>query len=438
MSATITAPAPRVTAGLAVGALAVPALAVVALVALHPVPGLLALAGLAAVTAMAWRVEWALVAYVGLAPFADALRSASSVSIKAVGALLFVAWLVRLLADRRPVALRHPALVAAGALLLALLLATVVHANGSAGLTVVVRYLSYLGVLVVLVDVLRGRLRVGAVVEVFVWSCTAAAVAGIVVYLVGDEGRAHGPLADPNDLAFYLVCALPLAWALGRAAPGRVRLLYAGATALLLCATALTFSRGAVVGVVAMLGYALAVGLLRWRTAVAGVLLAAVAAGAVAAVDPTLVRDSLQAKQHIAQQNVDDRFVTWSVAAEMIADSPVVGKGPAGYAAGYDHYLGTRLTDPPHLDVAHQMYLEVGSELGLLGLSAFVATLWAGFRGARRAAGGAGESALLGSGVATAFVGVGLAACFLSEQYYLPVWLLVGLGAVLDPVVRSR
>jgi putative inorganic carbon (hco3(-)) transporter len=121
------------------------------------------------------------------------------------------------------------------------------------------------------------------------------------------------------------------------------------------------------------------------------------------------------------------------MASEMLADSPVVGKGPAGFAANYDRYLGTRLTDPPHLDVAHQMFLDVGSELGVLGLAAFVAMIWSGLRGAQRAARDPRAAAGLGAGVAVAFVGVCAAACFLSEQYYLPIWLLVALGCTIDP-----
>lgn len=401
-------------------------------VAWQPAHALVVLAALALVAAMTWRVEWAVLAYVALAPFADALKSASSVSIKAVGALLVVAWAVRLLIDNRPLGLGHRALKAAAVLVMALLLATVVHDNGTGGLTVVSRYLSYVGVLVILVDVMRRRLSGWLVAEVFLWSCTAAATAGIVVYLVSGGGRAFGPMTDPNDFAFYLVCALPLALGLRRAR-ARMRWRYDVAAVLVLLAIGLTFSRGAFVGIAGIVVYAVLTGALRVRALVAGAALVAIAAGTVAAADPALVRESLTAKQHVAQQNVDDRLVTWSLAAEMLADSPVVGQGPGGFAAGYAHYLGTRVTDPTHLTVAHEMYLDVGSELGLPGVGAFVAMMWLGFRGAWRAGRSRGPGAHLGTAVSTSFVGVALAACFLSEQYYLPVWLLVALGCALDP-----
>ena len=87
--------------------------------------------------------------------------------------------------------------------------------------------------------------------------------------------------------------------------------------------------------------------------------------------------------------------------------------------------------------VAHQMYLDVGAELGLLGLAAFVAALGYAIRGALRATRLAPEDRTLARAVLIGFAGTLVAACFLSEQLYLPVWLLVALGVALDPVRPS-
>jgi O-antigen ligase len=125
------------------------------------------------------------------------------------------------------------------------------------------------------------------------------------------------------------------------------------------------------------------------------------------------------------------------MAAEMIAEHPVLGLGPAGFRTNYDAYLHARQTDPAHLDVAHQTYLEVGSELGLLGLVAFGWLLAAGFAGARRATGLHPPDGVLADGLGTAFVATLVAASFLSEQFFLPLWLLTGLGAALDPRARA-
>jgi putative inorganic carbon (hco3(-)) transporter len=424
------------TGGVVVVALLVAiTVAVTVLAGQRPTAVVIGLVALAALGVMVARFEAAVIAYVAVAPFGDALKSASSISIKAVGAVLVLAWLVSLLRRHRPVPWRNPTLQAAGALALVLLAATVVHANGSAGLTVLGRYLSYLGILAILIDAIDGGLPVRRIAAVYLCSCTVAAGAGVVHFLVAGDGRASGPMADPNDFAFYLVAAVPFAMAFARRSR-RLRYPCVAAAALLLLAIALTFSRGAILGVLAMVLLALLTRQLRVGAVVAAALLLGLGAGVLVTADPTLVRDSVAAKQHVAGQNVDDRLTTWTMAAEMTADSPLLGKGPAGFATNFDAYLGTRETDPAHLDVAHQMYLDVASELGLAGLAAFLAVIVTGLAGAWRAARQHGDA--VAAGVVTAFVGVLVAASFLSEQYYLPVWLLAALGAGLGAGVRAR
>jgi O-antigen ligase len=396
----------------------------------------LGLVAVAVLAAMALRVEWALLAYVAAEPFGDYLGTLSPVSIKAVGGLLFLAWLLRLVTRVRPVAVRHGATYAAGVLAIVLCGATVFHANGSAGLVVAGRFVSYLAVLVVIVDTVRTGLPARRLVAVFVWSCTVAATVGLIGYLDDPYGRAGGPIADPNDFAFFLVCALPLALALWRTGT-RARHLYLPAVALLLLGTLATYSRGAVVGLLAALGYAVLTRQVRPRVLVAGGTAVAGLLAAVLLAAPTLIQSSLEAKQNVGQQNVDDRLTAWSMATEMIAGHPVLGLGPAGFRTNYDSYLHARQTDPAHLDVAHETYLEVGSELGLVGLAAFGWLLAAGIAGARRATGLRSAGGVLADGVGTAFASTLVAAAFLSEQFFLPLWLLVGLGAALDPRARS-
>ena len=62
------------------------------------------------------------------------------------------------------------------------------------------------------------------VVRVFVLSCTVAAGWGLYGFIALDLDRAAGPIEDPNDFAYLMVCALPLAgYLLHRAAePPRV------------------------------------------------------------------------------------------------------------------------------------------------------------------------------------------------------------------------
>lgn len=400
----------------------------------HPTLALAALVGGTFLVLLLLRVEWAVLAYVAAEPFGDQLIAVSGAAMKGIGLLLFAAWLVRLaLTDRMP-ALRHPALVAAGALLLAILASTVASMHG-VGLEVVVRYVSYLGVLVVLVDTMRQGLDPRRVMGAFVVSCGAASVVGFIAFVSSGGGRAAGPMGDANDFAFYLICAVPFAWLLWSTGTSWRRHGYGVIVVLLLITTLATFSRGALLGLAAIVAVALATGLVRARVLVAAAAAVVVGVLAIMTVQPALVERSLAEKQYVADANVSSRFTTWVMAAEMTADRPLLGQGPGGFRANASSYVADDVADTDHVEVPHQMYLDVSSELGLLGLAAFATMIGAAVLGAaraRRAYGPLGNGATAAACLA-AFAGVLVAATFLSEQYYLPLWLLVAVGVAVDP-----
>ncbi|MDP9821544.1 O-antigen ligase family protein [Nocardioides massiliensis] len=430
----------RRRAGVAVIATSVLAVVIGAATALEPVLVLGLVVACTTVVVMTLRIETAVLVYIAVEPFSGYLTQVSSIAVKLVGLIVFVAWVLRLATDDRPPTARHPVTYAAGGLVLVVLAALVIHPNGMTGLVVATRYVSYVAVLIVLVDTLRNRLDPWLLGRTLVLSSTVAAVVGIIVFVNENGGRAAGPIEDANDFALHLLCALPFALALGRRS-GAHRALWATAAVILVVAIAATFSRGGLLGLGVMLILALALQVLRWRTAMIGLAVVAVAVLVALVVAPDLMQRSLDEKQHVASANVTSRFVGWTLAAEMTADAPVLGKGPGGYSVHYDEYLGSRVSDPPHLDVAHQMFLDVASELGLVGLGVFAAMILAGLTAAWRARSTPGpepDRRLLATTVCVAFAGVLTGAMFLSSQYYLPVWLLLALAAALTPARRSR
>jgi O-antigen ligase len=358
------------------------------------------------------------------------VQAVTASGTKVLGALVFGCWLLRILARARPVHLRHPVVKAGLALFALLLAATVLHPNGALGTEVLSRYVSFIAILIVLVDCMRDRLSPRLVATVYVAACTVAAAIAVLGYLSG-ESRAAGPISDPNDFAFALLPALPLALAVPQTR--RTRLLAGCAALIIVAATAATYSRGALVGAIAMLAYALYSRTIRARAAVfALVALAAVGVIVAVAFGPRIAA-SISAKSSVAQQNVDERLLRWRVAAQMTADNPVLGLGPAGFRENFDRYVDYNVPDPTHqLDVAHEMYLETSAEIGLPGLVAFVAMMAFGFTAARRAR-GPSRTGALAAGLGVATVGTAVAAIFLTEQYYLPIWLLAALGAAVDP-----
>jgi len=407
------------------------------LVVVDPVVAGLGLLGLLAVGVLMLRIAWTVLCYVAVEPFGDLVGGAVPEGVKLVGLLLFAAWLVRVLVDRRPVALRHPVVVAAGVLGTVVLAAFTLNPNGGAGVETTGRYVSYLAVLVVLVDTMRTTVPPRRVATVFLVACSGAAVVGLVGFL-SEGGRAAGPMADANDFAFYLVCALPFALLLWRDGRGWARVLPGTAVVLLVVTIFATFSRGALLGIGVMVVVALALGLLRLRDVGLAAAAVALGLGVVVVAVPDLVDRSLAEKQFVADANVESRYTSWTLAAEMTLDHPVLGTGPGGFGQNFDAYDAGRSSNPTHLDVVHMMYLDVSSELGLIGLAAFVALLVAGAGAAWRGRSPDGPDPGLASAVCIALAGTLVAATFLSEQYYLPIWLLLALGAAVTPAATGR
>lgn len=409
-------------AGAAAGAAAV----------LAPHAVLAALLALTLVAAAVVRVEWAAIAYVALEPWGDLLREVHPDAIKVAGGLLFLSWLVRLVRDPRPAGLRHPVVLAVAALVTVVLASLAVHgADLATGADHATTYAAYALVVVVLVDTVRtGRPAGGTVarrlVLAFALSCTVAGAVALVRFLI-EGGRAAGPLEDPNDLAFFLLAALPLLMVGSR----RSAPLRAICATVLIVAILATFSRGALVGLAVALIVAVVLGAVRLSTAAGVGLAAAVAVGALWATHSDVVARSIEEKSNIAAANVASRTTTATMAARMTADSPLLGQGPGGFAKAAPRFVPAGTT---HVDekVAHQMYLDVSAELGLLGLGAFLAVIGCAVQGARRARRAAGDRPLA-EAVLISLGGTLVAACFLSEQFYLPLWLLVALGAALDP-----
>ena len=394
---------------------------------------LLSVAALAAATGAAFlllRLELAVLLFVALAVFEDYATLLSGASVKLAGLLLFAAWVLRLLADRSRERLRHPGVRAAVALLLVVLASALLHANPPAGPSVVIRYVSFIGAFVVLVDVLRGPLSPRRCAQVYVLSCAAAAVCGLTESLLLGEYRAAGPLGDANDFAFFMVAAVPLALALRTYGHRRLWILCA---ALCVGAIAGSLSRGAALGLVVTAVWAVAAGHIRPRTVAWSAAMVTAALAVVVALVPALVTEKLEAKNKVAATNVDERMIRWLVSAEMTADHPVLGIGPGGFVTHYDRYVGDRDNNPTHrLEVAHQMYLEVAAELGVVGLAAFLAIGLIGWRAARRVVLARGPDRAMAVGVQAGLVGMAVAAVFLTEQYYLPVWLFPAMGIGLE------
>lgn len=378
--------------------------------------------------AMLIRLELAVMVVVAASVFEDYLALATPLASKALAVVLVGSWLVRRGWGRLHGGPRSPVILAALGFTVALLLATLAHNNGSAGVDVLLRYAGFLAVLAVLTDTMRGGLAPETVARVYVASCTVAAVCGMLTFAFAADRRVGGPIADPNDFAFFLVAAVPLVLALRTRA--QRTWVYDVALGVILLATLGTLSRGALVGLAAMLVLAILTRAISLRAAL-GVLVAVSAiVGATITTFPEAVQTSLYQKADVAEQNVSERLDLWRAATAMTTDNPVLGRGPGGFGLYQQDYRDRLPDDVTHrLDVAHNTYLEISAELGIVGLAAFLLLLalallsaWSRWRR---------DGERLAAAVCVALGGACVTAAFLTEQYFLPLWLLIAMAAAL-------
>jgi putative inorganic carbon (hco3(-)) transporter len=265
--------------------------------------------------------------------------------------------------------------------------------------------------------------------------------------------RAQGPTDEPNRYAQTLIVLLPLAVMSWRSATtGATRHLAAGAGFLILAGVALTLSRGAFLNLLVMAG---AMTALRWiRPAHLAVALVA-ATLLVPVLSPQFVPRMLSIAnvRHLAADDpasrtaadgaIRGRTTSMLTSLHVFRDHPLVGVGPGQFRFYYSAY-----SDNPDIRFraiqgsrrAHNLYLEIAAETGILGLGVFMAILlglvWRLWRIRMRA------ESLHSADLATAFVlslvaylGTGIFLHLAFQQY---LWLLVALaGAAVHVLARE-
>lgn len=228
--------------------------------------------------------------------------------------------------------------------------------------------------------------------------------------------RISGGFGHPNQYAAFIAVLAPLAIMVlvSRSFGPRLRLLAGLALALALPALALSYTRGAIIGLA--LGLLLWLVLLRPRAAI-GAVIVIVAVGALLV--PSALEDRFLSD---SSGDVTLRADIWGAALELYGERPVVGVGPDNFAAGYRDLpaipaFGSQrrllhtdeLVVPPH---AQNQFLNILAEQGTLGILAFLVFFISALRVAYR-----GSSARSGAARAVSLgVGAGLLAFAIQGQ----------------------
>jgi O-antigen ligase len=323
-------------------------------------------------------------------------------------ALVLAAWLMRLVAQRvldvkRP-PLTLPMLLFLGVLALSSLGSLSLQHSAKE----LVKWVEVLALYLLVANEMTGRWK-KALVVVILGTGALAAAHGIYQFLfqVGPEEfilfgrfmRASGTFEQPNPYAGYLGLTLPLAIGLIIASivPMRQRLstkwlIWAsGSGALMALAVAMSWSRGAWLGLAASIGVMIvAVAARSGRAAMLGVLSILVlaylmAAGGFSLLPPSIVQRFSDFAPYLGVVDVRgvevtdanfavlERMAHWQSAIGMWVDNPWLGVGIGNYEVLYPDYALPLW--PNALGHAHNYYLNIGAEAGLVGLISYL-ILW--------------------------------------------------------------
>jgi len=403
---------------LALGALERPSLALV-----------LVLGG-ASVLLFLLRTDLALLLVVATAPLEGAFSTGpAGISVtKLTGGLCFASFAFTLARGNRKFLFERGQAIVLGILALALL-STLQAQDTSAALTTTSRYASFALVYVIFTQLGNDRVLQRRIAWTLTAASTVAAGIGLHEYLSGKQQLATLPYVNQNDFAFMLATTLPLMFfCLG--GPKLLRPFVLAAIGLVSAATLLSLSRGALVGIAAGFLLFVITDRRRVRVTLAAGVLATIGTIAVIQSNPQRFHEALQLKSQVAQQNVSTRFGAWGAAARLASDHPFLGVGPGNFQFYYN-----KLTGQPvgtfTLTVAHNALLDIGAELGIAAMFLLAAYLVLAFvrltSCLERGYGDPGFVRALRISLTIAIV----SSMFLSEQYFLPFWLLGGLAAAI-------
>jgi O-antigen ligase len=373
--------------------------------------------------------------------FLDVLNSSFGIT-KLVGFLLVLSWLAIVTTrddTQNDFMSAHPGITYVLALFLTWAAASALWAESiPAALDFSFRYLQNGLLFLIVYTAVRESKHARWVLGSFVVGASIAAIFAVLYPPTPgqyDVARATGTIGDPNELAAVLVAGVILAGVLFSVLHRSPMLRLASGAAAVLCTAGLftTFSRGGLVALACALLAAMFIGG-RWRGT-------AVAVGAIAVLTALMFFTMFAPKEASQRITTLDggtgRTAIWSVGGRMVQAHPIRGVGAGNFQTSAVHYVlkpGAIQYDYfiDHPKVAHNTYLQVLSELGLVGLVLFLSLLIFAFtciiKAARRfSEAGNRDMELLTRGVILALIGILAADFFISGQFSKQLWLLLGM-----------
>jgi O-antigen ligase len=428
------------------------AIAVGVVVGRNPLVGVGFALAIVFVLVVIWDLAFGVCAFLLLA-FVDVVSRNTDLSVtKAAGALLAAGWAATMATrggTRRSFLSAQPWLVVVLVVFLAWSgLSAIWAQDPAAAFRSTVRFALNAMLVPIVFWAVRDRRHVLWIIAVFIVGAQLSVLWGMSHHQVtigrpGQVGRLSGATVEANALATMLIVCTVFAGALVlalRSAP-LARALAAAAAFAAMAAFFATFSRGGIVALAVVILAGIVYGG-RWRSAFVALALVVAVVGFVYVNEATS-----GAAGRLSSANSSGRVDIWNVGLRIVKANPVAGVGSGNFTTAEPHYLlapgsigrPELIIDTPL--VAHNIYLQVLAEMGIVGLSLFVAVLALSVGSAIRAVSlfrRRGEDLLevLGRAIVIALAGVLAADFFASEQYSKQLWLLLAMGPALLAIAR--
>lgn len=285
------------------------------------------------------------------------------------------------------------------ALLGVMLLSMFVAINLASSLKEIIKWVEFLVILLIGTQYIRTRKQLWTLVVLICLAAITQAFYGYAQYFL-DLGpaafvrdaslRVYGTFGQPNPFAGYINMTLSVALALTLLGRGWLLRTGAGITALLLLAVELlTQSRGGEIALAAAVVFIVFVGMSRLHPlfGLAAIGLLGIVSLFLAGLLPTsmlqpvariLGTNQISFTSPSAQDySTAERLAHWIAGIHMFLDHPILGVGIGNYPDAYPQYYITIFVNS--LGHAHNYYINIAAETGIIGLVVFLCFLTAMF-----------------------------------------------------------
>src|SRR5262245_21492480 len=243
-------------------------------------------------------------------------------------------------------------------------------------------YLKTVIIFILMVNLIDTRRRIFSLWKLVVVCGAVLGVGAIRSYINGDfavkglriEGLVGGMFENPNDLATALDLLLPFAVVLAGAGKGLARLFYSVCAAILAVGVLVTLSRGGFLGLIA------SGPVLLWKLGRGRRLKTMLAAGLICGVLFAVMPGGYGARIATIFNNEQDTTGSAQQRRELLERAASIAINRPIVAVGMGNFHIYSISEKE----AHNAYLEIAAELGVMGLIAYLVVVFAPFRSLRR------------------------------------------------------